>query len=259
VSGGYRPAPRASMLVMVGYIKGTDVRSEMQRIREAVGKIGPAMQSDPDPARAFRDATDLEKLAAEISREASGFRAWFAAELVDGYHMPQARVAGLLDLSPGRIGQLVKAGRKLRGNPIMDPGTTPMQPPVVLAIVTGSLGVIVCHRKDERPPWSFPGGDMQQGETPADAAARRVLAETGMAVKTLTVLGSRVHPVTVRHMVYLACQPANDREIPAVNEMDEDLDRVEWCGLDAVRERMPTMYEPVRAHLESVLGAIERF
>lgn len=244
---------------MVGYIKGTDVRREMRRIREAVARIGAAMQSDPDAARAFRDATELQTLGSDISAEASDFRAWFAAELADERHIPQTRLSGILGLSSGRVGQLVRAGRQRKGNPIMDPGTQPMQPPVVLAIVTGSLGVLICHRRDERPPWSFPGGDMLPEEAPADAAVRRVLQETGLEVKSMALLGGRVHPRTVRHMVYMACQPENDRMVPAVHADDEDLDRAEWVGLDTVRDRMPDMFVPVKAHLEAVLGGIERF
>ena len=141
----------------------------------------------------------------------------------------------------------------------MDPGTLPLQPPVVLAVVTGARGVLVCHRRDERPPWSFPGGDINPGESPADAAARRVAAETGIRAKTLTVLGGRVHPRTARHMVYLACQAEDDQAEPAAAETDGDIDAAEWAGLDTVRARMPDMFEPVRMHLEAVLGAIEQF
>jgi 8-oxo-dGTP diphosphatase len=247
------------MLVMVAYVKGTDVRREMTRIREAVARIGAAMQSDPDAANAFRDATALEQLGSEISDGASDFRVWFAAELADERHIPQTRLAGILGLSPGRVGQLVRAGRQRKGNPIVDPGTQPLQPPVVLAIVTGPLGVLICHRRDERPPWSFPGGDILPDESPADAAARRVLVETGLAVQSVAVLGGRVHPRTARHMIYLICQPEDDRMVPAVDETDVDLDRAEWAGLDTVRDRMPDMFAPVKAHLEATLGSIEKF
>ena len=247
------------MLVMVGYEKGIDVQREIETIRESVARIGAAMQSDPDAAHAFADATALEVLGSEISAGASAFRAWFAAELHDERRIPQTRLTGILGLSAGRVGQLVRAGRQRKGNPIVDPGTTPLQPPVVLAIVTGSQGVLICHRRDERPPWTFPGGDIEPGESPAAAAARRVLAETGLGITTMAVLGSRVHPRTARVMIYLACQPENDRTVPAVDVGDGDLDRVEWAGLDTVRDRMPDMYAPVKAHLEVTLGSIERF
>jgi hypothetical protein len=64
-------------------------------------------------------------------------------------------------------------------------------------------------------------------------------------------------------MVYLSCQPEDEQADPALGEQgdesEQDLDRVEWAGLDTVRERMPDMYPPVKAHLESVLGGLGRF
>jgi 8-oxo-dGTP diphosphatase len=245
---------------MAGYEKGISVPHELAAIRESVARIGAAMQSDPDAAQAFGDATALERLGTEISREASDFRAWFAAELADARGIPQSQLARLFAMSPGRVGQLVRAGReqRWRGNPVMDPGTIPLQPPVVLAVVTSPRGVLVAHRKDERPPWTFPGGDINPGESPADAAVRRVLAETGITVKPMAVLGSRVHPRTARHMVYLACQPDDDQAVPVLGD-DDDLDAVEYAGLDVARDRMKDMFGPVRAHLEATLGNIERY
>ena len=243
---------------MAGYIKGTDVRHEITVIREAVAKIGAAMQSDQDAAQAFADATELERLGSEISREASAFRKWLPAMLVDQRGMSQAEVARSLNLTPGRVGQLVRAGRKQEMNPIVDPGSLPLQPPLILAVVHGTQGVLVCHRIDNRPPWSFPGGDMRHDEPPADAALRRVTAETGLSVKPMAVLGQRVHPRTGRYTIYLACQPEDDSAVPIVGDT-EDLDAVEWVGLDLVRSRMPDMFEPVLAHLQAVLSTQETF
>lgn len=247
---------------MPGYVKGTDVPRELARIRELVALVGADMQSDPEPSRAFATATALERLGAEVSNGASAFRAWFAAELADERHMTQARIAEVLGISPGRVGQLVRAGRERKGNPIVDPGTQPLALPVALAIVTGPRGVLVVHRRDKRPPWSFPGGEFSHYfEPPADAARRRVPAETGYDVEVMAVLGDRVHPRTGHRMVYLSCRvvpDAEDRE-PVLGAEDPDLDAVEWIGLDAVRERMPDMYPPAQAHLEAVLSAIDRF
>lgn len=140
-----------------------------------------------------------------------------------------------------------------------DPGTTPELPPVVMAIVTSSKGVLIAHRRDGRPEWTFPGGEIMAGESPVDALARRVPDETGIEIKPLTVLGRRVHPRTNRTMIYLACQPENEEDVPHVVDGDADLDAAEYIGLDTVRTRMPDMYEPVRAHLEAVLGHNQQF
>jgi 8-oxo-dGTP diphosphatase len=245
---------------VVGYKKGTDVAREMAAIKEAVARIGAAMQSDPEPASAFADATALEKLGSEISEEASGFRAWFLAELHDQYHIPQARLARMLKMSTVRVNQLVKTGRQRKGNPVMDPGTLPELAPVAVGIVTTDKGVLIAHRRDERPPWTFPGGEIQPGESPADALRRRIPQETGVDIKVLTVLGRRVHPRTNRLMVYLACQAADDATEPQIGEAAvDDLDAAEYAGLDVVRERMPDMFDVVRVHLEAILGQIGQF
>ena len=86
-----------------------------------------------------------------------------------------------------------------------------------------------------------------------------MLVETGLVVATVAVLGGRRTGGPPCRMIYLICQPENDRQVPAVDADDEDLDRAEWAGLDKVRERMPDMFAPVRAHLEATLGSIERF
>jgi 8-oxo-dGTP pyrophosphatase MutT (NUDIX family) len=49
-----------------------------------------------------------------------------------------------------------------------------------VAIVTSDLGVLVGRRRDGIPPWTFPGGKIEPGESPEDAAVRETLKETGL-------------------------------------------------------------------------------
>lgn len=244
---------------MPAYVKGTDVDHEIAEIREGVARVGADMQSDPDAAHAFGTASKLERLGAEISEGASASRAWFVAELIDERHMSYAEIGASLGISVRRVGQLAKAGRQRKGNPIVDPGTEKLQLPLVLAIITGPRGVLVAHRIDERPPWTFPGGNLlNMDETPAECAARRVLAETGLVVETRAVFGERVHPRTNIHTVYLSCSPVDDDAEPVLGDRD-DLDRLEWIGLDEAKRRMPDMFEPVLASLSQVLTSIGAF
>jgi 8-oxo-dGTP pyrophosphatase MutT (NUDIX family) len=37
---------------------------------------------------------------------------------------------------------------------------------VAVAIVTGPLDVLVGRRRDGHPPWTFPGGKIEPGESP---------------------------------------------------------------------------------------------
>lgn len=242
---------------MPGYVKGSSPAEEISKIEAAAARASEAMLAWPDIVEAFEDATKLAALGRRIDKEATAFRAWLAAQLVDNRGMSQAQLAQILNLSAPRINQLVAQGRKQRRNPMTDPGTLEEQPTVALAVITSPKGVLIAHRKDGIPPWTFPGGEVQPGETAAAALVRKVPAETGIEIKPVLLFGRRIHPRTSRTMVYLAANAVDEAAEPKVLDT-EDLDAVEWAGLDVVRERMPDLYPVVREHLDAVLGGSKR-
>lgn len=127
---------------------------------------------------------------------------------------------------------------------------------VVAAIVTSELGVLVGRRNDGKPPWGFISGEIEPGESPADAAIREVKEETGLRVRAGDVIGDRVHPATKRTMVYMAALPTHGTDA-FVGDSDE-LAEVKWASLAEVGELLPGMYEPVREYLEREIGGAER-
>jgi 8-oxo-dGTP diphosphatase len=133
---------------------------------------------------------------------------------------------------------------------VTDP-TTPIHPPIVAAIVTSRRGVLIERRHDGRPLWTFPAGEAEPGESPAATAIRETKEECGLEIKISHVIGERDHPQTGRHMIYLAARPYHGT---AVHVGDEDeLAEVAWVSLDVALERMPTMFRPVRKHLQQAL------
>lgn len=239
---------------MSAYAKHSSPAEEIAKIEAAAARASDAMLAWPDVLEAFNNATKLAELGRRIDKEATAFRAWLAAQLVDNRGMSQAQLAQILNLTPPRVNQLVANGRKQRRNPVTDPGTLAEQPTLALAIITApGKGVLIEHRKDNIPPWTFPGGDVMPGETAAAALTRKVPAETGIEIKPVLLFGRRVHPRTSRTTVYLASEAVDETVEPAVLDT-EDLDAVEWADLDTARERMPDMYPLVREHLEAVLG-----
>jgi 8-oxo-dGTP pyrophosphatase MutT (NUDIX family) len=60
--------------------------------------------------------------------------------------------------------------------------TTPETLRVVAAIVTSQRGVLIGRRHDGKPPWTFIAGEIEPRESPAEAAVREVMEETGLVV-----------------------------------------------------------------------------
>lgn len=133
------------------------------------------------------------------------------------------------------------------------PSATPEAQPVVAAIVTSARGVLAGQRRDGKPPWTFIAGEVEPGESIADAAVREVKEETGLRVQAADFeIGRRVHPKTGRTMIYLPCEPIAGLDV-FVGDAEELAD-VRWLTLDKVDELFPGMFEPVRDHLGRALG-----
>lgn len=138
---------------------------------------------------------------------------------------------------------------------VTDPATTPERQPVVAAIVTSHLGVLVGKRRDGKPPWTFIAGEIEPGEAQVDAAVREVKEETGLLVRAgHREIGRRVHPKTGRTMIYLACTPTHGTDVFVGDE--DELAEVRWLTLAEVFEAMgrENIFNPVREHLERVLA-----
>ena len=133
--------------------------------------------------------------------------------------------------------------------------TTTDLPALSMAVVV-SDGKLLMIRRSEREGdllWALPGGAIETGESPEDAAVRETLEETGLVVKAVRLLGERVHPKTGRAMSYTACEVLQGEAHVA----DEDeLDAVAWVTLDEIGDYVPYgLYGPVQAYLDDVLSA----
>jgi 8-oxo-dGTP pyrophosphatase MutT (NUDIX family) len=126
--------------------------------------------------------------------------------------------------------------------------------PVVTAIVTSPLGVLVGHRNDGKPPWTFIAGEQEPGERVEDTAIREVKEETGLRIKVGEVIGQRVHPKTGRTMIYLAATPTHGTDVIVGDE--EELAEVRWVRLPEADELMAAygMFEAVREYLAREIG-----
>lgn len=133
---------------------------------------------------------------------------------------------------------------------------TPVRPPVATAIVVCHRGVLIERRRDDRPRYTFVAGEIEPGESVADAAVREAKEETGIDVVAAgELIGDRIHPRTGAHMHYLACLPRGDLD-PVVGDPDE-LSEVFWVpSLGELDELMGTgaVFGPVHEHLALLLA-----
>jgi 8-oxo-dGTP pyrophosphatase MutT (NUDIX family) len=215
-----------------------DLERTREQLARAIADAVHEAAAVADNDVAWRHASWLaDELASGVSRT-SRLRTAIARRWQSAEQLSVRQLSQRLGLSPGRTGDMLRERGSARA---------PEPEPVVAAIVTSPLGVLVTHRRDGTPPWGFVAGKIEPGESPADAALREVKEETGLTIAVGRELGRRVHPDTGRTIIYVSAEPLH-RTDTAVGDPAE-LDDVRWVPVSEAAELMPGMYEPVRAYL----------
>ena len=106
---------------------------------------------------------------------------------------------------------------------------------VSVGLVKGNT-ILVGQRRDN-DKWTFPGGHMDKGETPLEAAKRELKEETGLSVESLRLLKAEKFksPNTGKEIVvYAFTGGARGNEI-AFNALDPDKEfkQLKWVPLAA--------------------------
>lgn len=195
------------------------------------------------PGRLWRTA----EAARAVGVSPATLRRWARA----GQVTPALRTAGGQDR--WNLATLRDEIRSLQEERDVEPAGTPERQPVVAAIVTSEHGVLAGRRNDGRPPWTFIAGEIEPGESSADAAVREVKEETGLTVLAGDrEIGRRVHPHTGRTMIYLACAPTGSTN--AIVGDEDELAEVRWLSLPEVDDLLPGLFAPVRDYLHRTIG-----
>ena len=162
-----------------------------------------------------------------------------------------AELGALVGLTKARVDQILKAAQK-EAAASGPPSDRPERPVIVSAIVTSNRKVLISRRRHEpNLPWAFIGGEIEPGESPADAAVREVKEETGLRIEAGKEIGRRIHPVTARWIVYIEASPKGGTD--AFVGDTEELAEVRWVTpAEADKLTGNTIYEPVRVHLRRV-------
>lgn len=183
---------------------------------------------------------------------------WLHREIFRAEELPEKRRRLEEELNRVRlleeVAELGLGDRERRSPNKPIPVEEALEQPIATAIVTSNLGVLVGRRNDGKPPWTFIAGEVEPGESPADAAEREVKEETGLEVEAGQVIGERVHPKTGRTMIYMAARPVRGTEVIVGDEVE--LAEVRWVTLAEADQLMSAygMFEPVHEHLARELG-----
>jgi 8-oxo-dGTP diphosphatase len=127
------------------------------------------------------------------------------------------------------------------------------KPPVSVAIIVDQGKVLMARRRaaEGEISWVFPGGAIEAGESPQEAAVREVAEETGLKVEAVKVLGDRVHPKSGVPMHYVAVRLVGGEATVAD---DEELDAVAWITHAEIAGHVPYgLFEPVQEYLDGAL------
>lgn len=128
------------------------------------------------------------------------------------------------------------------------------RPGVAAAIVVHEGRVLMVRRRvsEGQLSWQFPAGEVEPGEDREDAAVRETQEETGLLVKSVQLLGERVHPATGRLMSYTACEVIGGNA--HVADTDE-LAELAWVTHAEIPQYVPYgLFEPVQEHLDAALN-----
>ncbi|MFE9597105.1 NUDIX hydrolase [Streptomyces hokutonensis] len=127
------------------------------------------------------------------------------------------------------------------------------QPGIAAAVIVSEGRVLLVRRRvnEGQLSWQFPAGEVEAAESEEDAAVRETREETGLEVKALKALGSRIHPKTQRHMSYTACEVLSGTA--HVADPDE-LAELAWCSHPEIPDYVPYgLYAPVQQYLDDIM------
>lgn len=226
--------------VRMGSTGANGIRGRVEReIRSAMA----AIKDEPDGEAALKLASWLTETLRQATIGAGELRAAVALRERDRRKLSFTELGQIMGVTRARASEIVGNARH---NPAADTGMG--QPGIALAVITAPQGILVSRRTDRTPPYSFVGGEIEDGEGPGEAAVREVAEEVGLEAEALDVISERVHPSTGRLVSYVACRLTDPPDVPAVVDHGELTD-VRWADLAETLRLMPTMHEPVRDYL----------
>jgi 8-oxo-dGTP diphosphatase len=121
---------------------------------------------------------------------------------------------------------------------------------VAMAVTRNAVGKVLIIKRlrpekghdDSHLTWAFPGGRIEEGETPEQAVEREVSDETGYLVVPKEVISERLHPQFDTYIYYVACD-LNPSKIRVANEIHE-IESAKWVEVQDILNYFETDIDP---------------
>jgi len=105
-----------------------------------------------------------------------------------------------------------------------------------IAVVERPDGALLLVRQVYRPRWGLPGGLLERGEDPADAARREVYEEVGLPIDLVGDPAVVVDPVPQRVDVVFRARPIRLADLEQVRPTSAEIAEVRWFAPDRLPE-----------------------
>jgi len=115
------------------------------------------------------------------------------------------------------------------------------------ACVIKNKKILLLHRIVGFKVWEFPGGKIEFGESPEEAAIRETKEETGLTVKSLGLMAINSHITPQNHHHIWFCYKCKMLR-GKIKVSDEDHDRYKWFTFDEMK-KLPDMASSLKAFL----------
>jgi 8-oxo-dGTP diphosphatase len=119
-----------------------------------------------------------------------------------------------------------------------------------ICVIERSDGAVLLVRQSYRNSWGIPGGLLNRGETPEDAATREVLEEVGLRIELIGEPAVVVAPTPHRVDVVYRARPAEGEDPEAVGPRSPEIVEAAWFSTEE--------FPDLQAETSSALVALAR-
>lgn len=117
--------------------------------------------------------------------------------------------------------------------------------------------LLLLHRNTlKRVQWETPGGKIEEGEEPRDAASREVAEETGLQVEIIRELGRKEFVQGDTPMLYIWFLATFQEGAPQITEPDiyDDIQFFSWAELEKMTDLSANTQNLVAAYQANDIG-----